>query len=447
MIRPPLRRSPSRATMLVAASAILMTPRGVAAQALTLRDAARLALRSHPAPMAADARTTAAAADESAVHAAYLPSVSGTAGLTRFEEPMVVAPLHGFDPSQPPDFDRTLVQSQLGVEYTLFEGGGRGARARGAGARTASSAFREESTRMALIEAVAKAYLGVLSTREVREAAARQVEALESESDRARQRLDEGVAARVDVLRAEAAELDARAGLATADANADLAVRALARLVGLEPDSLTGRTFVEVAPASALPTPGEGAQDPRVRAARSAVDAARARTDQESAIRFPTLKATTGLLNYGSWAGAFVTEWQAGLRLSWPIFTGGARGAAIDRARAELRAAEEELRVAELDAAGAVDRAEAQLTAAAARTRALSASVSQWEEVTRIEALSLETGAGAQQDYLRAVAALFQARAGHAQARYDQVLALVAGARARGILDPEWLDAALENVR
>jgi outer membrane protein TolC len=433
-------------TMLAVASALWGAPNGIQAQTLSLRDAARLALQSHPAPSAAGARTMAAAADESAVHAAYLPSVSGTIGLTRFEEPMVVAPLHGFDPSHPPDFDRTLVQSQLGVEYTLFEGGGRSARARGAGSRTAASVLREESTRMALIQAVARAYLGVLSAREVRAAARRQVEAVESESDRARQRLDEGVAARVEVLRADAAELDARADLATADANADLAVRTLARLLGIDADSLARRSLEDVAPASALPTPAN-AEDPRVRAARSAVDAARARTDQERSVRFPTLRATTGLLNYGSWSGAFVTEWQAGIRLSWPIFTGGARSAAIDRAQAELRAAEEDLRIAELDAEGAVDQAQAQLSAAVARTRALSASVNQWEEVTRIEALSLETGAGAQQDYLRAVAALFQARAGHAQARYDQVLALVAEARARGILEPEWLDAALENVQ
>jgi len=299
---------------------------------------------------------------------------------------------------------------------------------------------------MALVETVARAYLGLLSAREVREAANRQVEALEAESDRARQRLDEGVAARVEVLRAEAAELDARAGLATAEANADLAARTLARLLGLEAESLARRTLVDVAPASILPTHGDNAEDPRVRAARSAVEAARARTDQESSVRFPTLRATTGLLNYGSWAGAFVTEWQAGIRLSWPIFTGGARGAAIDRAQAELRAAQEDLRAAQLDAANAVDQAQARLSAAVARTRALSASVSQWEEVTRIEALSLETGAGAQQDYLRAVAALFQARAGHAQARYDQVLALVAEARASGVLEPEWLDVALETV-
>ncbi len=439
------RVAPRLTTPLVALIATFSTPTASAGQTLTLPDAARIALASHPAPLAAGARTIAAAADESAAHAAYLPSVSGTMGLTRFEEPMVVAPLHGFDPAHPPDFDRTLVQAQLGIDYTLFEGGARGARARGAGARTSASAMREESTRIALIEGVATAYLGVLSAREVLEAASRQVEALESESDRAQRRLDEGVAARVEVLRAEAAELDARAALSTAHARAELAERTLMRLLGMEAADLARRPLVDVAAAPVAPLSAD-LEDPRVRAARSAVDAARARSDQERSARLPTLRASTGLLNYGSAAGTFVTEWQAGLRLSWPIFTGGARSGAIDRAEAELRAAEQDLRAAELEAAGAVDEARSRLTAAAARAEALSASVRQWEEVTRIEALSLETGVGSQQDYLRAEAALFQARAGYAQARYDQVLALVSEARARGALTPQWLDAALETV-
>jgi hypothetical protein len=65
----------------------------------------------------------------------------------------------------------------------------------------------------------------------------------------------------------------------------------------------------------------------------------------------------------------------------------------------------------------------------------------------RIEALILETGAGVQQDFLRAEAALFQARAGHARARYDEILALVGRARAQGALDRDWMDQALEARR
>jgi outer membrane protein TolC len=223
--------------------------------------------------------------------------------------------------------------------------------------------------------------------------------------------------------------------------------------MGAEPAMVAGRELADVAPREPAGVPdGERAQaadspvtDPRVEAARRGVQAARARVSQERAGRLPTLKGSAGLLNFGSGAGEYVTEWQAGLRVSWPLFTGGARSAAIARAEADLRVAEEELRQVELGVAASLDGADAALAEATARARALQASVAQWEEVARIETLSLETGAGVQQDFLRAEAALFQARAGYARARYDEILAFVGRARAQGTLDRGWMDARLET--
>ena len=177
------------------------------------------------------------------------------------------------------------------------------------------------------------------------------------------------------------------------------------------------------------------------------MDAARARLDQARASRLPSLKAAAGLLNFGSGQGEYVTEWQAGLKVSWPLFTGGARTAAIQRAEADLRVAEGELAQARLGVAAELDAADAAWREAVARADALAASVTQWEEVARVEALSLENGAGVQQDYLRAQAALFQARAGHARARFDMILALVGRARAQGVLDRAWMATALEMAR
>jgi outer membrane protein TolC len=436
---------------LLVAAALL--PRPAAGQALTLGAAADAALATHPSVLAAGARVDGADAARRAARAAFLPSVVGSSGLTRYAEPMVVAPLHGFDPKAPPDFDRTLIQSQLGLEWTLLDFGARRSQVRGAEAVEEALGLRHDATVQELLEAVAGAYTGVLAARDMRDAALRQTEALASELDRAQQRLREGTAARVEVLRAEAALLDARAQLATAEARAGLAERNLARLMGADPTTVAGRELADVAPREEAAVPdGGGARaadtpltDPRVEAARRGVQAARARVSQERAGRLPTLKGSAGLLNFGSGAGEYVTEWQAGLRVSWPLFTGGARNAAIARAEADLRVAEEDLRQAELGVAASLDGADAALTEATARARALRASVAQWEEVARIETLSLETGAGVQQDFLRAEAALFQARAGYARARYDEILARVGRARAQGILDRGWMDARLET--
>jgi outer membrane protein TolC len=422
-------------------------PRPGVGQVLTLQTALDSALATHPTVRSAEARVAGADAMRTAARSAFLPSVAGTTGLTRFAEPMVVAPLHGFDPTHPPDFDRTLVQSQLGMEMTLFDGGGRRAAVRGAEAAEDGLGLSRDATVQDLLEAVTGAYTGLLAGRELRNAARRLVEALSSELDRAQQRLREGTAARVEVLRAEAALLDARAQLATADARVTLSERGLARMMGADPASLLERPLAGVAPRPDGASTDGPRPDPRLEAARRNVDVARARLSQERAGWLPTVKATAALQNFGSGLGEYVTEWQAGVRLTWPLFTGGARRASIQRAAAEMRVAEEGLRLAELAVAGGRDAADAALAEASSRAAALAASVDQWEEVTRIEALSLETGSGVQQDYLRAEAALYQARAGHARARYDEILARVGQARAQGRLDREWMNDALEMRR
>jgi outer membrane protein TolC len=358
---------------------------------------------------------------------------------------MLVAPLHAFDPTNIPRFETTLVRAELQGHYTLFEGGARGARIRGADAMADAARWSAEATEAELLEQVTTAYLGVSSGREILTAARRQVSALEAERDRAERHRVEGTAPRLEVLRAEAALLDARAQATTAEVRTDLAERTLARLTGLDADTVRARGVAEVIlDGSRGP---DALVHPAVERGRRAVDGARARLDQERAALLPTVSASAALLDYGAVGSGHVAEWQAGLRVSWPVFTGGARGAGIRRAQAELRTAEEELRLTRLRVDDERDAAEATRTAAAAKVQALQAAVEQWEEVARIEALSLDEGVGVQSDLLRAQAGLFRARAGLAQSRADLVVATVRVARARGALSMEWMDSALETTR
>ena len=295
------RSSVRRAAPLCVALALAGAPPSIQAQTLTLQAAADSALASHPSVGAADARLDAADAGRAGARAALFPALSANGTLMRFEEPMVVAPLHGFDPMNPPTFDRTLVQGQLGLDWTLWDGGARGARIRGAEATEGVATSRKEATTMELLENVVTAYTGVLGTRELQAAASRQVDALEAERQRADQRLQEGTAARVDVLRAEAALLDARAQKATADARVGLAERNLARLMGVPAEAVAGRVLADVSPRPGLPH--TTVKDPRIMAARRGVDAARARLDAQRAGRLPRLQASRGLQDYGSAAG------------------------------------------------------------------------------------------------------------------------------------------------
>lgn len=433
-----------------AVAAVLMTigtwttwAPSLSAQTLELDDALEAALESHPTLAAAVARVSAAREAGDAARSAWLPGAALSATLTRFEEPMVVAPLHSLDLVSPPRFDRTLVQGQLGAQYTLFDGT-RTPRIRAADVAVEASEVERDDAEMGVLEETAAAYLGVLLARAVREAASARVEALEAEHARAAQQLAAGAVAELEVLRAAATLQGARADEATARAQVGAAERSLARWMSLEATALADRPLADVQTRGTAPR-GDALSGPAVRGAARAVAAAQARLAEQRGGRLPTLEAGAGLLDFGTVSGRHVTEWQAGVQLSWPLFTGGARSASVRRATAEVTAAERALDAARLRAAQAVDVAQTAVVEAEERAQALELAVTQWEEVTRIEALALDAGSGVQRDLLLAEAGLFEARAGRARAYYEAILARIRLARAEGVLDREWMTEALET--
>jgi outer membrane protein TolC len=430
----------------------LVVPSGIgqAPRTFTLIQAVESALRSHPAAEGARARTEGATARLDQARAAWLPFVGADGALARFQEPMVVAPLHGFDPLNPPEFDRTLLQGNLSLGYTLFDGGARGARIRRAEAGEAGARAGEDGTGMELAFQVSEAYLAVLTATEVLEASSRQRGALEAERHRVQQFLAEGKAARVHLLRVEAALSRTRAGEISAGAELDVARGRLGRLTGLAGEE------VRVAELVPLRLSGRGEPDfggalevarsrsPVLSRSREEVAASSAGVREAESAWFPRVEAGARYSDYGTLTGAHTLEWQGTLQVSYPLFTGGARGAEAQRAKAEARGARENLRLAEIQVEESVELALAAVKETRALREAFEAAVGQSEEVARIESLALEAGAGVQTDFLQAEAELLQARAGLARARHGEILARVRLAMAMGELTLDWLHQNLE---
>lgn len=412
---------------------------------LTLAEAVERALVLHPAVGRARAAQEGAEAVLTLSRSALLPMVSGQGGVNRFQEPMVVAPLHGFDPRRPPAFHRTLVQGALSLSYLLFDGGGRQGRLQES--RAGLDGARENVRKEAMDAAVetASAYLEVLALTEVREAALRHVEALEAEETRVAAFFQEGKAAQVELLRAGAALAAARAEEVQTAAELELAWQRLARRTGLDVDGLRKRGLAPFPwPGPPLP-PLESllehaeAGSPEVALARKEVEAARASLEAVRGVWFPQVEAVAQLQNFGTWDGGHTQEWQMGLRLSYPLFTGGGRGAEVARARSRLLQGEEALRLARWRLEEGVETVRAQAEAARARREAMERAVEQAEEVARIEALALAEGVGVQSDLLRAYAELFRARGRLAEARLAELLARVQLARWMGEPVETWL--------
>lgn len=436
------------AATLYSASARAQTP-----TRLTLLDAVQQAVQSHPALELAAARSARAQTIVSEARSARMPAVNLDANLTRFGLPMVVAPLHGFDLRNPPIFDRTLSQTSLSAGYTLFDAS-RGARieqaADLAGAATSSAA----ATRMQVLADVTRAFLRVRTTREVAAAHEHRITALAREHERAALLVEQGRAARVVLLRAAAALSAARADGVSARSDVEVAEGELAWQMSVRVDAIrrlaiagvrlkanAERPSVEAARVSARDS------SPEIERSRHQMAAAEATRAEARGLRLPRVQLAGRFVEYASGAGHPQGEWQGGAQLSYPVFTGGALQAANDRAAADVRAAAAEMTLTERHIDEAINRAFSALSYARARVDALESAVAQSEEVTRIDRLALDAGAGVQSEYLTAEADLFRARAALTEARALEVLARIDLARASGQLTESWIANNVESYQ
>jgi outer membrane protein TolC len=179
---------------------------------------------------------------------------------------------------------------------------------------------------------------------------------------------------------------------------------------------------------------------PQLLAAAGRIAAAKAAEQAAGGAWWPTIRLEGRLVTYASGSSSAQTEWQAGARLSYPIFSGGSRSGAVQRASAVRREAEASYRDMDLTIVGRLDQVLANLTEAHERVAALQTAVTQWVEVVRTEALALDQGAGTQTDYLRAESDLAMGRASLAQAMAAELMANVELAQVLGTLAPETIE-------
>lgn len=446
-----------RAGLAVALS--LGMPAAAAAQvpldtaALPLSAAVERALAHFPSLAAARARSDEADAAAGEAVAARLPSLRLGASAARFEEPMVVSPIHGFIPGATPPFDDVLIQSTTTLSYTLFDGGARGARIRRARAQADAAEAIRSGTAQGLISRVVATYLGALSGRRVLGAHDRRLSALREEWANVRKRYDAGRAARVEILRVEAGIARAEAERVELAAALDVTERDLARLVGAGVAEMRAGRLVPVALADSALPPRDALEaralesSPAVEQARRESAAADAAVGIARGARWPELRLVGSYLTYADGDLENTGEWNGGVQLALPLFAGGAIAKGIDRAEAGRRAARERLRGAQIETAEAFDRAWSAVEEARARTASLGTAVARSAEVARIERLRLDTGAGTQVDYLAAEADLLAAEAAWVQARHRWIAARVELARVAGELTPDWIRTNLENTR
>ncbi len=424
---------------------------------LTLQTLVDRALDTHPAVAAARAAREGSAADLNGARSQLLPTVGFDGSLTRYELPNIVAPLHGLNLLNPPLFDRTPYQAGLSVRWTVVDFGKRASQIRAQTALQAAAGDALTSTEQDLMTSTVHAYLAVLDARETLAAQDRLVTALRSAQEQTAELEAQGKAAHVDVLRIAAQVQSAVADRISATARLDVAERQLARLTdtpfadvhdaALPPLALADTSTVDDtsqrARGALVARAEQLSSDVQERRQRSA--AADASVSAAHASWYPTLQLQGGYVDWGRVTANYSSEWQVGLELSYPVFTGGSRTSAVQRAAADQRAAIQQVRAARMNVQQDVDQSLASLREAHARVAALETAVAQSQEVERIEKLALDVGTVVQTDYLDAEAKLFAAQAGLIQARHAEIAARVDLARTLGELSRDWLARNVES--
>ncbi len=433
---------------------VLLSPSPASGQQrLSLATAVRQAVATSPRQAAAAAALSRVASGRREAQAQWWPRLSADGAMVQYQEPMIVRPFHSFALGTLPDFDRTLMQGQFVLGYLLFDGGARRGRVAEAEALEDAALARVDGTEQALVAETVRAYLGALHALTVSRAQEDLVRALGAEADRVRQFLEQGRAAPVDLLRANAALASARADSVAAAGQLHLAEADLARLTALPVESVRTPLLSPVTLRARGPVERDSVlaaaltASPQLREASARTEAAGALRQGASALWFPTVQLEGRTVAYGAAEARFTGEWQAGVRVSYPIFTGGGRSAGVARAQATKREAEAQQADVALAITERVERLLVRIAESVHRVAALRVARDQLAEVVRTEALSLREGAGVQSDYLRAEAELARVRAGVSEAESLEAMAHVELAQIMGRLTPESLHTIVDGGR
>jgi outer membrane protein len=421
-------------------SLLLAAPTLASAQeALTLRDAVRLALRENKALAAADAGLRASKERIAQAHSGTLPKVNYSQSFARSDNPVFVfsslLTQHQFNAASfdigtlnRPDFLNNF-QSQLTVDQVLYDAGQTRNSVRLAELGQRISGEDHRGTQMQVISGVAQAYYGVLLAAESLKTAEQARRSAESDLQRAEAVRAAGMSTDVDVL-------SVRVHLAAVDeqrinrrAELDVAQAALNDALGVPLDT-PHKLTTALSPLD-LPDLALGALEkqaalarPEARQSRTAVDVAETQVDAARGAMLPQVSFHAGL---ESDAQRLVARgginWLASVNMKWNLFNGYSDRAAIAQNSLRLERAKSEEQLMDSSVRLQVRKAYAGLRAAQQRIEVAKASVAEAEESLRITQNRYEAGFANVTDLLRNETALLESRTRYLAAVHDQRVA------------------------
>ena len=418
-------------------AATLLTSAAGAAEVWTLERAIGHALTNSPDARIAQRRIAAARAGIDQANAAFWPQLQIQSSYTRTDNPMLafgnILNQRSFSPSldfnDVPDVDNLNVRGLLTMP--LYTGGRVKAGRDAARANTEAARANAEAVQNALAFEVARAFHTVLKTREVIRAAEAAVTAFEHHLATASNRVDNGVALRIDVLDFQVKLAQAREELVRARNAGILSQRALRNALGIETGDLE---VAAESPAVPVPADGDFSRRPEFRALAQAEQAAAAQVRQMKSGYRPRVNAF-GSLDYDhGWVNdGDGKSYTAGVMAQWDLWDGKLTRGRVSEAQAHLEALREEQRKLRLAIDFEVAQARRQLSEATERLAVTQGAVAQAAESVDLTRARFEQGLVLSTQLIDAQTALTTARVRRAEAEADQRIAIAALRKALGL--------------
>jgi outer membrane protein TolC len=310
---------------------------------LTLDKGIEIALSRHPLLLEKGADVDAAKARVGIATAPYYPRMDASAGYERFEHPAVFfrpsgGGAQGLGDTIGPMDDFT---ARLEARWTMWDGGARRAERDASVARAEGAVADKEAARQGVIYRVREAFFDHVTARRLEEVGLKSLSRAEKHLAFSKERYRAGTVPKEDVLKAQVELADANLSLVSARSAVRSTLARLNTAMGIPAE--TGTTVVP--PRDSLVSPdtmqlsaalsGAESRRPELKTILANVVASDAVIRKAKAAFLPQV-GVSGMV--GVRDTDFPPEekdWSAGVKVTWPLFTGFARGHERDLAKAE----------------------------------------------------------------------------------------------------------------
>lgn len=410
-----------------------------ASNLMSLWEAMEKAAQANPAIKSQQIEVSRQTLEQDIAHNQHMPKVDLSAAYTRYAYPSFVTPIR--EAGIFPPMDRDITNIGLALSMPLYSGGKLVAGEALAAHNREISAQMLRAGGQDLLFNVVATYTNALHLRELGKALDARIRALQQEEKDTDLRIQQGRAARLELIRLRTQLSQARYDKVSVAQGERNALSLLVSLLG-EDGPAPALSELKSSPP-ALPVSVEAAlkkglqQRPDILGLGAKGEAAQEKITIARSERMPQINLVAKAQESagGNWKS--YDDWQMGVQLSLPIFDGGIRKHKVDQANLEKQQNSLQQEDTRNRITTEIEQAFGALAEAHARLEAAAQGEAEASEALRIETLRYHSGENTVTDLLGAESALWSAKANRLQAGYDITVSQARLLRAIGELAPD----------